>query len=35
MYRAGTYTEVPQLPSRLGYEAAGVEGNRTTPSIAA
>jgi len=24
MYRAGVYLEVPQLPSRLGYEAAGV-----------
>jgi Zn-dependent alcohol dehydrogenase len=24
MYRAGVYLEVPRLPSRLGYEAAGV-----------
>ena len=24
MYRSGHYLEVPELPSRLGYEAAGI-----------
>ncbi len=27
MFRQGKYLEAPELPSRLGYEAAGIVGN--------